>query len=434
MLSEFLKQCQGFSKAQLDDRFGHASELVFIHIYAFLRLNYKRACSIALQLQVFRLFFEASSGSCFAHHFLASGGTTLLLELLKMQENLTPEDLLETMNTLLALTTHGPRAQQLMTETKIVEVFTTELPRFTDADLHPLTVQLFAQLAEGDEAQAEVFCNALRSKFPVYSMQKTPDALTTASHIFQILFSPNLAADCDVKNTISDFLALTKTDCLDVQRAGITIFQQLLDNLGPARQRFLFDVVIDLITFNADEIPPDLMDQRLLQQTFGVRLLQSVLAVKNKTAIALYAQIQKVLPALVRAIGNTQNFSAQKAACLVLARLVDKWPNARSFLTNAMPNEWATALLTRPQQFCLDLTPTQVDTFQGAEPSHFFFDLAQEPTRDDARRRLTEVKRAGVGVSTYIQQPIIMRPSALKYVPSGKPAPPRTDSDAEETI
>jgi hypothetical protein len=167
------------SKAQLDDRFGHASELVFIHIFAFMRLNYRRACSIALQLQTLRVFFEASSGYCFAHHFLSVGGTALLLELLKMQENLAPEDLVELMHTFLSLTTHGPRAQQLMTETKIVDVFTAELPRFTDPELHRLTVMLFVQLAEGDELHAEQFCNAFRSKFTVYAMQKS-EALMTA--------------------------------------------------------------------------------------------------------------------------------------------------------------------------------------------------------------------------------------------------------------
>jgi hypothetical protein len=426
MLADFLKQCQGMSHAQLDDLFGHSSELVFIHMFAFLRLNFRRACSIALQLQALRVFFDASSGYCFAYQFLSSGGTVLLLELLTMQDDLAADDMREILTTFLSLTTPGPHAQQLMTETKLVSVFTSEMVKFADPELHKLTVMLFAQLAEGDEAHAEIFCNAFRSKFSVYAIQKL-EALTTAAHIVRILFTPNLAAECDIKNTISDFLALSSTDSLDVQHAGIAIFQQLLNSAIPARRKFLFDVIIDLITVNADEIPADLMDQRLLQQTFGVRLLQVIFQVRNETSLAMYEQIQRLLPGLVRAIGNTENFAAQKAACLVLVQLVDKWPDTRQFLTNAMPNEWVAALLTSPQQFCLQMTPTQIDTFQGAEPGHFFFDVTVDPQAGKAEGKrqvqLKDIKKATLGQSGYTQPPIIMRPTALKYIPSSRPKP-----------
>jgi hypothetical protein len=430
MLSEFLKQCQGMSKAQLDERYGHSSELVFIHILAFLRLNYTRACSIALQLQVLRVFFDASSGFCFAIHFLTAGGTSLLTELLKMQSNLAADDLTEIMNTFLSLSVHGPRAQQLMTETKVIDCFTSELPKFTDPDLHKLTVMLFAQLAEGDEAHAEVFCNAFRTTFPVYANMKS-EALTTAAHIFRILFTPNLAADCDVKNAIGDFLALTTAESLEVQHAAIAIFQQLLNNAVPARRKFLFDVVIDLITVNIDEVPDDLLEQRFRQQTFAVRLLLAILQVKTPTAFALYELIQRVLPALVRAIGNTQNFAAQKAACHVIARLVDKWPETKACLTNAMPSEWATALLTSPQQFCLQLTPTQIDTFQGAEASHFFFDVVQEPAAKRARTDdgLAGEKKPVAPASGTLRVAIRMRPTPLRYIPVGQPVSHWKDTD-----
>jgi hypothetical protein len=329
LLQEFLKTCEGMSKAELDDLYGHASELVFIHIYAFLRLNYARACSIALQLKALRVFFDASSGSCFAIHFLTTGGTSILIELLKMQSHLILEDVMEILSTFLSLSNHGPRAQQLMTETKFVDCFTSELPNFADSELHKLTIMLFAQLAEGDEAHAELFCNSFRSQFAVYANLKS-EALTTAAHIFRILLTDNLAVECDVKNTISDFLALTTAPSLDVQHAAISIFHRLLNHAPPARRKFLFDVVIDLLTVAVDEIPAELLEERFLQQTFAVRLLQAILQVKNPTAVALYEQIQRVLPALVRAIGNTQNFAVQKAACVVLARLVDKWPATRA--------------------------------------------------------------------------------------------------------
>lgn len=441
MLNEFLKQCKGMSKAQLDELYGNSSELVFIHMYAFLRLNYARGCSIALQLQALRVFFEASSGYCFAYQFLSSGGSVLLLELIKIQSNLSEEDIREVLQTFLSLTAHGPKAQQLITETKIVEVFTNAIPEFTSSEHHHMTVMLFAQIAEGDEEHAEIFCNAFRSQFSKYA-SIPGESLLTAAHIYHILFSARIAKETDIKNTIGDFLSLTTTESLDVQHEAIQIFKQLLDNLIPLRRKFLFDVVIDLITVNVDEIAADDLDERLYQQTFSLRLLQEILKKKSPTALALYQMNQRILPALIRAIGNTQNYAAQKAACLVIAQMSTIWPATRNYLTNAMPNDWVQDLLTRPNQFCLQMTPTQIDTFQGAEPSHFFFDsetaskgtngtddkIASQNTtnnqnisasqNNEEEEELNQVRKP----STAKPEPqIVMRPTALKYIPVSMP-------------
>jgi hypothetical protein len=139
----------------------------------------------------------------------------------------------------------------------------------------------------------------------------------------------------------------------------------------------------------------------------------------------MYEQIQRLLSGLVRAIGNTQNFVAQKAACTVLAQLVDKWPDTRQLLMNAMPKEWVAALLTSPQQFCLQMMPTQIGTFQGAEPGHFFFDVTLDPQWGKAAGKgeleLKDTRKVAMGQSGYTQQPIWMRPMALKYFPSSRP-------------
>ena len=436
VLSQFVKQCKGMSRAQLDEMFGHSSELVFIHMFAFLRLNYGRACSIALQLEALRIFFEASSGYCFAYSFLSSGGSVLLLELVKMQDDLSEEDMINVLETFLVLTEHGPRAQKLLTETKIAEVFTAAIPKFRNENMHRMTVMLFAQISEGDEEHGEVFCNAFRAEFTTYARENV-DALTTAAHIFRILLTPKIAAECDIKNTISEFLVLTKCESLEVQREAIAIFQILLDNTTPARRKFLLDVVIDLISVNTDEVPADLLDEKLLQQTFAVRLIQALIQNSNDTSDALYDMIQQVLPALVRAIGNKENFAAQKSSCLVLADMVQVWPETRTNLTNAMPNEWVTALLTSPQQFCLQLTPTQIDTFQGAEAQHFFFD-AEEGERKklkpvkEPELELGELKKTQITTSVYAAPPLIKRPTVLKFIPSSKPAVPKTPVSARQ--
>lgn len=430
MLSEFVKKCQGMSRAQLDETFGNSAELVFIHMYAFLRLNYGRACSIGLQLEALRIFFEASSGYCFAYSFLSSGGSLLLLELVKMIDNLSDEDLIGVLETFLSLTEHGPRAQRLLTETKIAEVFVNALPKLRNDQMHRMVVMLFAQISEGDEEHAELFCNAFRAEFVAYARENVA-ALTTAAHIFRILFTPKIASECDIKNSISDFLVLTTCESLEVQREAIAIFQTILDNTSPARRKFLLDVVIDLINVNTDEVPSDLLEQKLLQQTFAVRLVQAIVQNKNATSDALYEMIQQVLPALVRAIGNKENFAGQKSACLVLADMVCVWPETRTNLTNAMPNEWVNELLKSPQQFCLQLTPTQVDTLQGAEAEHLFFD-AEETEEKRPRRKaesqleLGDLKTTQIAGSIYAAPPLIKRPSVLKFIPSSKPAVPKT--------
>ena len=473
LLRDFVKECYGFSKAQLDDLFGNASELVFIHIFAYLRLNYGRGCSIALQLRALRIFFEASSGYCFAYQFLSSGGSVLLLELVKMQAELQEEDVEEVLRTFLSLTSHGPRAQQLLTETKIADVFAEAIPSFKSHNLHHMTVLLFAQIAEGDEEHAELFCNTFRSMFNTYA-NLDGEALLTAAHIFHVLFSPKIAAETDIRNAIGDFLAITTSESLEVQHEAIQIFKQLLDNAIPVRRKFLFDVVIDLISVNVDEIAEEVLEQRLRQQTFALRLFQAILAKKCNTANVLYEMIQRILPALIRAIGNTQNYAGQKAGCLVIAQLVTIWPDVKSYLTNAMPADWVQALLTSPNSFCMQMTPTQIDTFQGAEPSNFFFDALEETegksktkrsttTESDSQdQKQTEQNQESDAIkarelsttentekSFPIREPtspkpkqpstpapggsapqIVMRPTALKYIPSSKKSPrittPRT--------
>jgi hypothetical protein len=73
------------------------------------------------------------------------------------------------------------------------------------------------------------------------------------------------------------------------------------------------------------------------------------------------------------------------------------------------------------------MTPTQIDTFQGAEPGHFFFDVTVDPQWGKAAGKreleLKDTRNVAMGQSGYTQQPILMRPTALKYVPSSRPKP-----------
>jgi hypothetical protein len=88
-----------------------------------------------------------------------------------------------------------------------------------------------------------------------------------------------------------------------------------------------------------------------------------------------------------------------------------------------MPSEWATALLTSPQQFCLQLTPTQVDTFQAAEASHFFFDVAHEPTEKRGRPGAVTARKPTEGETLYRATALKLRRNPLRYLPTSTPEP-----------
>jgi len=453
MLQELIDKCSGMSKSQLDDVFGHSSELVFMHIYIFLRWNCRSGCSVSLQLRALRVFFDASSGFCYAEHFLKKGGTETLIIFLEMQDDLLVEDITEVLNTFLSLTAHGPHAINYIIETKFLEVILDAIPYFPTKENHQQTVMLFAQLAEGNFAHAELFTSAIRAKFPTYSVvseinegkmihpnsphvngrrrgerlypvpqveKKKIDPLQTAAHIFRILFSPDLAAECDVKNQIGDFLVLTASKSLKVQHEAVSIFQQLLDNSQSIRKKFLFDIIIEHISISIDELPPDTVEKRMRQQTFALRLLQSIVQCKSPTITYICEQIQRILPALVRALSNVDNFSAQKASCSVIVGIIDCWPQAKQMLNNAIPAEWTEMLLEDPHKFCLELTPTQIDTFQSIEPSSFFFEISNETQPQIEKLPVSTpstTRKINFTQSTIVRPTVTMRESPFKFNP-----------------
>jgi hypothetical protein len=100
-----------------------------------------------------------------------------------------------------------------------------------------------------------------------------------------------------------------------------------------------------------------------------------------------------------------------------------------------MPSEWALDLLRSPQSFCLQLTPTQLDTFAAVEAAHFFFETAEPDAAPDAApgEALPEAmvvrgnRRESVGASMFALPPLIVpREFGAKYVPSGSPEKPKS--------
>ena len=423
MLKNFVNQCSGMSKSQLDQLFGNASELVFIHIYTFLRLNYHRGCSIALQLKALRIFFEASSGYCFAHHFLSTNGNKILLDLLKDQENLSTEDIEELLGTFMALTAHGPEVVGALADDKFIEVFTGALAKLETDEMHKVTVELLVQLAEGNADVSDIFLIALRSHFHEYD----DHALNTASRIYRLLLVPELAADIDIKNTISDYMPLTKSPSLDVQNNGIAIFQTLIDNLPGYRRKFVLDTITDMMSVNVDEVSDEVLDEKLRQQAFAVRLILSILTNNTPSVKLLCNNVYKLLPVLMRTVGNSQNFPAQKAACLALVKYVSVMPEVKTYLCNTIPNEWVNSMLTRPKDFSMKLTPTQLETFHTIDETSFVWGDQREELTASMKEPLEIISDtssvAASFMSTQRSAPpkIVMRESPLKFMPCSNP-------------
>ena len=423
MLKNFVGQCTGMSKSQLDQLYGNASELVFIHIYTFLRLNYKKGCSIALQLKALRIFFEASSGYCFAHHFLSTHGNRILIDLLRDQENLTTEDIEELLGTFMALTAHGPEAVSALADDKFIEVFTNALPKFETDEMHKVTVELLVQLAEGNPVVSDLFLVSLRTHFHEYDEH----ALNTGSRIYRLLLVPELAAEIDIKNTISDYMPLTKTSSLDIQNNGIAIFQTLMDNLPGYRRKFVLDTVTDMMSVNVDEVSEDLLEEKLRQQAFAVRLILSILTDRTPSVKLLCTGVYKLLPVLMRTVGNSQNFPAQKAACLALVKYVSVLPEVRTYLNNTIPNEWVTSMLTRPKDFSMKLTPTQLETFNTIDETSFVWGDREEDLTASMKEPLefssdlTGAAASFMATQRSAPPKIVMRESPLKFMPSSNP-------------
>lgn len=424
MLRNLVKKCQGFSKAQLDEVYGNSSELVFMHIFIFVRWNCRTTCSVAIQLKALRVFFEASSGFCFVEHFLKKGGTETLLTFLSNHKELSDEDLVELLNTFMALTGHGQHAISYILDTDFTSIFLSSIPDFTSDEVHTLTMMLFIQLADGCHQYKELFCNALRDKFILY--RSDVKALYTASHIFRILFDEQLAAECDIKNQINDFLILSLCESLEVQYEGITILIAILEQSNHIRRRFIFTVLYDLIVVNIDDLPITEVDNKLRQQTFSIKLLNTILSKNSNVVESLFEMIHKFLPALVRALGNTENYSAQKFASHVICGLVDYNNKTKIYMENAVPKDWVTALLQAPSKFCLELTPTQIDTFISIDPTDFYFENNIDldvPKFESISQRLIKgnngynQRKLIITPITNVKSSIVMRDTMIRFNP-----------------
>ena len=182
-----------------------------------------------------------------------------------------------------------------------------------------------------------------------------------------------------------------------------------------------------MMSVNVDEVSDEVLDEKLRQQAFAVRLILSILTNNTPSVKLLCNNVYKLLPVLMRTVGNSQNFPAQKAACLALVKYVSVMPEVKTYLCNTIPNEWVNSMLTRPKDFSMKLTPTQLETFHTIDETSFVWGDQREELTASMKEPLEIISDtssvAASFMSTQRSAPpkIVMRESPLKFMPCSNP-------------
>lgn len=416
LLKDIIDKCKGYSKNQLDELFGNASELVFMRIFVFIRWNCRSTISIDLQLQALRIFFDASSGFCYSEHFLKNGGVDILLSFLEQRSELTENDLSEVCKTFLSLSQQGAHAVQYILDTKFLTIFLDTLSLFKNEENLNLATMLLLQLSEGNDYYAETFTLALMSRFNALS--EDDDALHSVSHVFRVLLTAKIAAEIDLKGNYNDLLVLGSSSNLDIQNDGVIVFSLIAENTTKLRRDFLFDNLLEIMLNPLGMIN----DKVSRQQTFATKLLLTITKTKGVAGQQLQSDFERFVVPLTRIIGNTLNFSAQKSAAKILVYYYSNDENIKTLLENAIPSDWIHSLIFNPHAFCLTITPIQADFFLSLEPEAFLMDVTKKPTtqrHSSSRARLELKNRSQQPQFGAIFKPnITLRESPFRFVPS----------------
>lgn len=410
ILQKFIAECSGFSKAELDTRFGHCSELVFYHIFSFFKVNCKQFCSIALQLRALRIFLEASSGQEFTEHFIKEGGHVTVAEMLD-SKHLELNDQIEILLVISSLAVSYKNRTTLVDDkipTYIIDTFN----KIKDNEYHRITVTIFSKIGDGSPQLSEQIMNVILPCFLVYANDQR--ALKTLARSYRILMLPELSNSFDIKNHLYELIILTKSDIQEVQNDGIMIFSHLAVNEAPLRRTFLIQAVGDLLGFSKDDVTEEESVSLELQQRFVLRLFVDIFSKKSEATECLCQLMSSLLPNLTRLLGDSTNFSNQNFAAQCICKMIQYEPQARVYLSNAIPEDWVVALIKDPKEFCINMTQTQCYTLTSLERSQF---LINQPTPVTKSVEVKTPKKCFNQTVKTNESTVVVRDSPLKFAP-----------------
>ncbi|EAY03437.1 hypothetical protein TVAG_412410 [Trichomonas vaginalis G3] len=367
MLQKFIRKASGFSVASLDRMFGNSTDLVFCHIFSFFKVNCLSYCSIALQLRALRVFFEAVSGQKFCEQFVSGGGHTLIADLLP-SKLLEPEDQIQIMTTLSSICVSA-EIRQIMVDEKIINKVIEALPITNNDQFHNLAVTFISCTGDSAPNLCESIQNTILPYFVAYSSNER--AIMTLARSYRISMLPELSEMFDIKNHLYEIIVLTRSSNHEIQSDGILIFSNLMDNASSQRRDFLLQALSDLLSYSKDGVNEEDGDSLELQQSFVLRLFVDILTKKQSAAPSLCQLMTTLLPNLVRLLGNKGNFATQMHSAQCLVKLMEYNPEAKVYLTNAIPDSWVNDMIQNYREFCLNMTQTQCDTLSSLERSQF---------------------------------------------------------------
>ena len=410
MLQSFIMQCHGFSKAELDQKFGNSSELVFYHVFSFFKVNCKQYCSIALQLKAIRIFLDASSGQEFAEQFVKGNGHVIIGELLT-SKHLELDDQIEIISTFISLSTSYANRSALVDD-KIPSTVIDTLLAIQDDQYHNLVVNLFSRIGDSSVHLSEQIMNVILPYFLVYNTNKR--AIKTLSRSYRLLMLPELSNSFDIKNHLYELIILTNSTIQEVQSDTILIFAHIAEYETPMRRAFLVQALGDLLGFSKDDVTEEEYIGLQQQQNFVLRLFVDIFTKKSETAEAVFQLLPSLLPNLVRLLGNGENFSTQNYAAQCICKMIEYNPSAKVYLSNAIPEDWVKALLENPREFCVKMTQTQSDTLSTLPRSQFLIEQTSPSTK---LIETTSPKKPVEPTTPKHKTTIVQRESPLKFSP-----------------
>ena len=410
ILQSFIMQCKGFSKAELDKKFGNSSELVFYHIFSFFKVNCKQYCSIALQLKAIRIFLDASSGQEFGEQFVKWNGHIIIGELLS-SKHLELDDQIEIISTYISLSTSYENRSALVDD-KIPSTVIDTLITIQDNQYHNLVVNLFNRIADGNLHLSEQIMNVILPYFLVYYTNTR--AIKTLSRSYRLLMIPELSNSFDIKNHLYELIILTNSSIQEVQNETILIFGHLAEYETPLRRAFLVQSLGDLLGFSKDDVTEEEYLGLEHQQNFVLRLFIDIFTKKPETAEAVYKLLPTLLPNLVRILGCNDNFTTQNYAAQCICKMIEYNSSARVYLSNAIPEDWVKSLIENPREFCIKMTQTQSDTLTTLPRSQFLIELTSPSTK---LIETADSKKQTAPTTPKNKTTIIQRESPLKFSP-----------------